>query len=223
MIDRDNVKNYNVKGKKDREHELEERDELNNHGELPIGGRTPLGMETPVVRIGGATSMHGPRSSYYGGGGTSPGFQTPNYWGPASQREFSEHRFEDLPASSPLSRTPILMNPSNTPLLPGFGIGGGLSTMSPLYTPLGVPGSASFHNSSMHRPSSSNVRSPSYLYQGSGSSSPNYSSLQSRSPDYNSPMGSSGRYNNSPNYSPSPMDRNQIFKDEENDSDEDDE
>ncbi len=169
--------------------------------------------------------MHNPnKSSYYGGGGTSPGFQTPAYW-PASGREFSEHnRFDELPGNaSPLSRTPILMNASNTPLLVGSGLGGGLSTMSPLYTPLGVVGSASFHNNSTHQRLSSNVRSPSYLYQGSGSSSPNYSSLHSHSPDYNSPLASSGRYNNSPNYSPSPMDQNRLFKDEENDSDEDDE
>lgn len=98
--------------------------------------------------------------------------------------------------------------------------------MSPLYTPMGVAGSASFHgNSAYQRGVSSNVRSPSYLYQGSGSSSPNYSSLHSHSPNYNSPLGSNGsvRYGNSPNYSPSPMDQNRMFKDEENDSDEDEE
>lgn len=218
MIDRDTVKSYNVKGKKDREHELEEREDLNVPGEIPVGGRTPMGMETPVIKIGGGNSMHNPnKSSYYGGGGASPSFNTPIYY-PASHREFSEHsRFDELPASSPLPKTPILMNASNTPIL---GVMGGLSTMSPLYPPAG---NTSFHNNSMHRPASSNIRSPSYLYQASVSSSPNYSSLRSHSPDY-SPMGSSGRYNNSPNYSPSPMNDNRgYFKDEENDSDEDDE
>ena len=88
--------------------------------------------------------------------------------------------------------------------------------MSPLYN----YGQTSFHNNSL-RPSSQ-VRSPSYLYQSSSSNSPNYSSLQSRSPDYNSPV-NSGRYANSPNYSPSPMDanRNQYKNEEENDSEED--
>ena len=196
---------------------------MNAHGELPIGGRTPMGMETPIVKIGtGGNSMRNPgMSSYYGGGGTSPGFQTPNYW--PSHREFSEHnRYDEVPGTSPLPRTPILINPSNTPLL-GAGLGGGLSTMSPLYTPIGMSGSASFHNNSVHQRPSSNIRSPSYLYQGSGSSSPNYSSLHSHSPGYNSPMGSSGRYGNSPNYSPSPMDPNRMFKEEDNDSEEDDE
>ena len=109
---------------------------------------------------------------------------------------------EELPANSPIAQTPFLFNPSNTPLL-------NLPSQSPYYN----PGQTSYHNSSL-RPSSQ-MRSPSYLYQNSASSSPNYSSLQSRSPDYNSPMGSSGRMDNSPNYSPSPMDphRNQ-FKNE---------
>ena len=91
--------------------------------------------------------------------------------------------------------------------------------MSPLYN----VGQSSYHLNNANRPSSQ-MRSPSYIYQNSNSSSPNYSSLQSRSPDYNSPMGSSGRYGNSPNYSPSPMDqhRNQ-YKNEDNDSEEDDE
>jgi DNA-directed RNA polymerase II subunit RPB1 len=203
MIDRDSVKNYNVKGKKDREHEIEEKDEINIYGEGPAGSRTPigpLGMETPIVKIGG--SVHNPRSSYYGGGGTSPYFQTPIYL--PSSREFSEHnRIDELPASSPMPKTPMLLNPSNTPL-----IAGGLSSMSPLYN----PGNTSFHGNSIHRPSSQ-MRSPSYLYQGSASvnSSPNYSSLRSHSPDYNSPMGSSGRYGNSPNYSLSPMDQNRGY------------
>ena len=86
-----------------------------------------------------------------------------------------------------------------------------------------------YNNSSYHhpssRPSSSQIRSPSYLYQNSGSSSPNYSSLQSRSPDYNSPLGSSGRLGNSPNYSPSPMDSHRgqfkVEEEEENEFDED--
>lgn len=104
---------------------------------------------------------------------------------------------DELPASSPLpSQTPLIFNPSSTPLV------GGYSGMSPLYS----YGQTSFHNNSL-RPSSQ-MRSPSYLYQNSNSSSPNYSSLQSRSPDYNSPVNSMGRYANSPNYSPSPMDPN---------------
>lgn len=170
----------------------------------PIG--TPLGMETPIVRIGG--SVHTAKSPYMGGG-MSPSFQTPIY--PSlynSQREFSEHNpHQDLPVSSPLLKTPLILNYSNTPILQH-----GLNTMSPIYN----PGNTSYHGNSMHRPSSQ-IRSPSYVYQGGvSSSSPNYSSLRSQSPDYNSPMGSSGRYGNSPNYSPSPMEQNQkYFKDEE--------
>lgn len=182
---------------------------LNDNG---LGGRTPLGMETPIVRFPGG-SIHNPnKSSYYGGGGMSPGFQTPNYY--TSQREFSEHnRFDELRASSPMPMTPLLLNPSTTPLI------GGLSNMSPLYN----PGNTSFHGNSIHRPSSQ-ARSPNYYYQSSASSSPNYSSFRSHSPDYNSPMASSGRYGNSPNYSISPMDQNRgYFKDEENDFEEDDE
>lgn len=147
----------------------------------------------------------------------SPGFQTPIY--PAfyaSQREFSEHnRTEEMAASSPMLKTPLLMNPSSTPIIQQ----GGLSSMSPLYN----PGNTSFHGNSIHRPSSQ-MRSPSYIYQGgSVSNSPNYSSFRSQSPDYNSPMGSSGRYGNSPNYSPSPMEQNRgYFKDEDNDDEEED-
>lgn len=206
MIDRDNVQNFHVKGKKDREHEIEEKAELymgEDGRRTPIG--TPLGMETPNVRIGGSFYVPG-KSSYYGGGGMSPGFNTPSYPAYASQREFSEHnRLEELPASSPMLKTPLLVNPS-TPILQS----GGLSSMSPLY---GIS-SQSIHQRSSH------VRSPHYIYQGgSVSSSPNYSSLRSQSPDYNSPIGSSGRYGNSPNYSPSPMEQNRgYFKDEENDS-----
>lgn len=112
-----------------------------------------------------------------------------------------------------MPRTPLLLNPSTTPII------GGLSNMSPLYN----PGNTSFHGNSIHRPSSQ-ARSPNYYYQSSASSSPNYSSFRSHSPDYNSPMASSGRYGNSPNYSLSPMDQNRgYFKDEENDFEEDDE
>lgn len=148
------------------------------------------------------------KSSYYGG--MSPSFNTPIY--NYSQREFSEHQMEDLSiANSPLpSQTPFVMNPNSTPLL-------NLQSQSPFYG----PGQTSYHNTSL-RPSSQ-VRSPSYMYQNSASSSPNYSSLQSRSPDYNSPMGSSGRMSNSPNYSPSPLDPHRTqFKNEENDYDEED-
>lgn len=46
-----------------------------------MGGRTPLGMQTPIVNIGGGASVHNPgKSSIYGGGGTSPSFQTPIYF-----------------------------------------------------------------------------------------------------------------------------------------------
>jgi hypothetical protein len=172
------------------------------YGADSAASRTPLARDTPIVKIGGGgTSVYG-KSSYYGG--ASPSFGTPIY--KYSQREFSERQGEDLPASSPLpSQTPLVFNASSTPLV------GGYSNMSPLYH----FGQTSFHNNSL-RPSSQ-MRSPSYLYQNSGSSSPNYSSLQSRSPDYNSPMQSSGRYGNSPNYSPSPMDpnRNNHFKGED--------
>ena len=141
----------------------------------------------------------------------SPNFRTPNY--SYSTRQFSEHQMDDLPAASPMpiQQTPFIYNASNTPLL-------GRATESPFYN----AGPTSFHNPS-NRPSSSQIRSPSYLYQNSASSSPNYSSLQSRSPDYNSPLGSSGRLGNSPNYSPSPMDpnRGQFKAEEENDYDED--
>ena len=120
---------------------------------------------------------------------------------------------DDLPAASPMpmaQQTPFIYNASNTPLL-------GRATESPFYN----AGQTSFHPS--NRPSSSQIRSPSYLYQNSASSSPNYSSLQSRSPDYNSPLGSSGRLGNSPNYSPSPIDpnRGQFKAEEDNDYDED--
>lgn len=217
MIDRDNVQNVHFKGKKDREHDMEEKEEVNWQAEGGLtGGRTPNvgGFETPYVMRGGA-SVHNPgRSSYYVAG--SPAFMTPSY--EPSQREFSEHnRMDEYPASSPMMpRTPLLFNPSGTPILQG-----GLSAMSPIYN----PGSTSFHGNSIHRPTSA-LRSPSYHYQGSVSSSPNYSSLKSHSPDYNSPMGSmgsSGRYGNSPNYSPSPMNPNQeFFKNEENDFEEED-
>jgi hypothetical protein len=111
-----------------------------------------------------------------------------------------------------VAQTPLAFNPaSSTPIL------GIYSNMSPLYN----PGNTSFHGNSINRPASSQMRSPSYLYQAS-SSSPIYSSLRSHSPDYNSPMGSSGRYGNSPNYSPSPMDQNRVFKNEEQDDDEED-
>lgn len=113
---------------------------------------------------------------------------------------------DEMVATSPMpgQQTPFIYNASNTPLL-------GRVTESPFYN----SGHTSLHNAS-NRPSSSQIRSPSYLYQNSGSSSPNYSSLQSRSPDYNnSPLGSSGRMGNSPNYSPSPMDPNRQFKAEE--------
>ena len=154
-----------------------------------VGGQTPKVMETPIPRFG-ANSVHG-KSSYYGGG-MSPGFVTPLY--SYSQREFSEHQMDNLPSSSPMPmQSPFVYNqPSNTPLLPG-----GLSNMSPRYN----PGGTSLHNNSIYRPSSQ-MRSPSYLFQGSASSSPNYSSLRSQSPDYSSPGGSSGRYSSSPNYSP---------------------
>ena len=94
----------------------------------------------------------------------------------------------------PSQQTPFIYNTNATPLL-------NRPTESPFYN------NSSYHHHSS-RPSSSQIRSPSYLYQNSGSSSPNYSSLQSRSPDYTSPLGSSGRLGNSPNYSPSPMDSN---------------
>lgn len=118
-----------------------------------------------------------------------------------------------------MAKTPILMNPSSTPILGGAL--GGLSSMSPYYI-----GNSSYHGGSTIRPGmkQSDIRSPSYIYQGSASNSPNYSSLRSHSPDYNSPMNSSGRYGNSPNYSPSPMEQNRnYFKNEEDVSDEDDE
>ena len=201
MADRELVGDYNVKPKKDREHEAEEKEEPNIYGDS-AASRTPLARDTPIVKIGGGTSIHGGnQSSRYGG--ASPSFGTPIY--KYSQREFSERQGEDLPANSPLpSQTPLVFNASSTPLV------GGYSSMSPLYN----YGQTSFHNNSL-RPSSQ-MRSPSYLYQ-SASSSPNYSSLQSRSPDYNSPLQSSGRYGNSPNYSPSPMDpnRNNQFKGED--------
>lgn len=108
-------------------------------------------------------------------------------------------------ASSPMPmQTPFNFNPSNTPIITG-----GLSSMTPIYP----YGNTSYHGNSVHRPSSQ-MRSPSYLYQGSVSNSPIYSSLRSHSPEYNSPMGSSGRYGNSPNYAPSPIDQNRnYFKD----------
>jgi hypothetical protein len=211
MIDRELVGDYHVKPKKDREHEAEEKEEMNFYGGDNAASRTPLPRDTPIVKMGGGASIYG-KSSYYGGGGMSPSFGTPIY--KYSQREFSERQMDDLPANSPLpSQTPLNFNPSSTPL-------GGYSGMSPLYN----VGQTSYHNSSLNRPSSQ-IRSPSYIYQNSGSSSPNYSSLQSRSPDYNSPGASSGRYGNSPNYSPSPMDqhRNPYKKEEEIDSEEDDE
>lgn len=153
-----------------------------------MGGRTPIVRDTPIAKIG---SYYNPKSSYYGGSG-SPSFRTPIY--NYSQREFSEHQMDEMPANSPLpSQTPFNFNPSSTPLL-------SMQTQSPFY----AMGQTSYHVSGV-RPSSQ-MRSPSYLHQPSPSSSPNYSSMQSRSPDYNSPMGSSGRMSNSPNYSPSPMD-----------------
>ena len=94
-----------------------------------------------------------------------------------------------MPSMSPMpNQTPINFNyASSTPI--------GISHVSPIYQPSSIRGT------------SSNLRSPSYLYQGS-SSSPNYSSsLRSHSPDYNnSPMNSSNRVNNSPNYTPTPAD-----------------
>lgn len=115
-----------------------------------------------------------------------------------------------MPANSPMvAQTPLAFNPaSNTPIL------GIYSNASPLYN----PGNTSFHGNSINRPSSSQMRSPSYLYHAS-SSSPIYSSYRSHSPDYNSPIGSSGHYGNSPIYSPSPMDQNRGFKNEEQDDD----
>jgi hypothetical protein len=43
--------------------------------------KTPLPSETPYPRRGGydSTYMKSPLVSYYGGGGTSPGFKTPIY------------------------------------------------------------------------------------------------------------------------------------------------
>lgn len=198
---------------------MEEKDEVNWQAEGGLtGGRTPnpAPFDTPYVQVGG--SIRNPnQTSLYGRGAISPRFNTPIY--EHSQREFSEHnRMEEYPASSPMPRTPFVLNASGTPILQG-----GLSAMSPIY----YPGNTSFHNNSIHRPTSA-FRSPSYQnYQGSASSSPNYSSLKSHSPDYNSPMGSmgsSGRYGNSPNYSPSPMDQNrgEFFKNEENDFEEED-
>jgi hypothetical protein len=210
MIDRDSVNQYNIKPKKDREHEVEEKEEMNLYNTDNQASRTPLGWDTPMVKVGGGASVYGAtgKSSYYGG--KSPSFRTPIY--NYSQREFSERQMDDLPANSPLpSQTPLIFNQGTTPLI------GNIATMSPLYN----PGQTPYNQSSLNR-QSSQMRSPSYLYQ--ASSSPNYSSLRSHSPDYNSPMGSSGRYSNSPNYSPSPMDQHRSqFKNEENDSDEEDE
>ena len=157
MADRELVGDYNVKPKKDREHEAEEKEEPNIYGDS-AASRTPLARDTPIVKIGGGTSIHGGnQSSRYGG--ASPSFGTPIY--KYSQREFSERQGEDLPANSPLpSQTPLVFNASSTPLV------GGYSSMSPLYN----YGQTSFHNNSL-RPSSQ-MRSPSYLYQ-SASSSPN--------------------------------------------------
>jgi hypothetical protein len=91
MIDRENVNQYNIKPKKDREHEAEEKDELNIYSMDNPAARTPMGMDTPIVKIGGA-SIYAPtgKSSYYGG--KSPGFRTPIY--NYSQREFSERELD---------------------------------------------------------------------------------------------------------------------------------
>lgn len=94
MIDRDNVQNFHTKGKKDREHDVEEKEEVNWQVEGGFtGGRTPVvgGMDTPYVRVN--PSIRDPnRSSYYVGVG-SPAFMTPSY--EPSQREFSEHNRMD--------------------------------------------------------------------------------------------------------------------------------
>lgn len=83
MADRELVGDYNIKPKKDREHEAEEKEEVNFYGTENAASRTPLGRDTPIVKMGG-TSVYG-KSSYYGG--ASPSFGTPIY--KYSQREFS--------------------------------------------------------------------------------------------------------------------------------------
>ena len=204
------VGNPSYKPTKDREHEIDEKEDINLMNlESGASSRTPLVRDTPMIKMGSYYNPNNPKTSFYGGN-MSPSFRTPMY--NYSQREFSEHQMEDMPAASPgPSQTPFVYNTSNTPLL-------NIQSQSPYYN----AGQTSFHNTSL-RPSSQ-IRSPSYLYQNSASSSPNYSSLQSRSPDYNSPLGSSGRLGNSPNYSPSPMDPHRgQFKTEENDYDEEDE
>jgi hypothetical protein len=76
-------------------------------------------------------------------------------------------------ASSPMPmQTPLNFNSSSTPIIVG-----GLSSMTPLYN----FGNTSYHGNSVHR-QSSQLRSPSYLFQGSSSNSPIYSSLRSNSP-----------------------------------------
>ena len=85
MIDRELVGDYHVKPKKDREHEAEEKDEVNFYGGDNAGLKTPNVRDTPIVKLGGGTSVYGPKSSYYGG--LSPHFGTPIY--KYSQREFS--------------------------------------------------------------------------------------------------------------------------------------
>lgn len=81
MIDRGAVQNYNTKGRKDREQEIDELDHnqahLSSERNEGAGYRTPQGYETPYA-MGSIRAQQTP-ISIYGGGMQSPGFQTPLY------------------------------------------------------------------------------------------------------------------------------------------------
>ena len=200
MIDRDTVKDYNAKGKKDKEENDEKVEHfMNNFDSRQFGlDRTPID-NTP--RVFGGRSMHAGSPYVYGGGGTaskSPLFTPMRSY---HKQEFTGEYQPDLSVMhSPImgGQTPLPFNQlSSTPIA---------QSSSPIYNMA----------LTSNRIQSTYMRSPHYnaIYN-AGTSSPNYSSsARSHSPDYNSPGSNRHGSPNSPSYSPTPVSAHRPPKDE---------
>jgi DNA-directed RNA polymerase II subunit RPB1 len=212
MIDRDTVKEYNAKGKKDKE-ENDEKVELfmNNFDSRQYGiDRTPI-AHTPGPYGFGGKSMHAV-SPYIFGGGTSS--KSPLFTPMRSyhKQEFTQEYQPDLSVMhSPIAggQTPLPFGQLGaTPIA---------QSTSPVYNMAYTS----------NRIGSTYARSPHYnAIFNAASSSPNYSSsLRSHSPDYNTPgsrIGSPGGSPHSPSYVTTPLSVRRAPKDEEDDEEDED-
>lgn len=211
MIDRDTVKEYNAKGKKDKE-ENDEKVELfmSNFDSRQYGlDRTPI-QNTPGPYGFGGKSIQNMSPYVYGGAGMlnkSPLFTPMRSY---HKQQFTEEYQPDLSVMhSPLAggQTPLPFNQLGATPLP--------QSTSPVYN-------MAYTSNRI----GSTSRSPHYnAIFNAASNSPNYSSsLRSHSPDYNTPgsrIGSPGGSPHSPSYANTPLSVQRAPKDEEDDDEDD--